>query len=74
MADEEAKVLATAKKLALSERVQHKLWKVRSEAWEDIRAGCERAFSSSDPVLEETGTSVLGAVTSIKSSLDSAWL
>lgn len=55
MADDEAQVLAAAKKLPLYERVEHKNWKVRSEAYEDVRAGCERAFSSSDPILDEAG-------------------
>ena len=55
MADEEAKILADAKKLPLADRVEHKNWKVRSEAYEDVRAACERAFSSSDPILDEAG-------------------
>jgi cytoskeleton-associated protein 5 len=53
--EDEAQVLAAAKKLPLCERVEHKNWKVRSEAYEDVRAGCERAFSSSDPMLNEAG-------------------
>ena len=55
MAEEEAQVLAAAKKLPLFERVEHKNWKVRSEAYEDVRTSCERAFSSSDPILDEAG-------------------
>ena len=57
MADEEAQILAAAKKLPLDERVEHKNWKVRSEAYEDIRTGCERAFSKSDPILGQAGKS-----------------
>lgn len=55
MAEDEVQVLAAAKKLPLDERVEHKNWKVRSEAYEDIRGGCERAFSSSDPILGQSG-------------------
>lgn len=56
MAEEEAQILTAAKKLPLAERVDHKNWKVRVEAYEDIKAGCDRAFSSSDPILDEAGT------------------
>lgn len=55
MADDEAQVLLAAKKLPLYERIEHKNWKVRSEAYDDVRAGCERAFSSSEPILDEAG-------------------
>lgn len=55
MADDEAKVLADAKRLPLADRLEHKLWKVRSEAFEDIRGACNRAFSNSDPILNESG-------------------
>jgi hypothetical protein len=55
MADDEAKVLADAKKLGFEERVEHKNWKVRSEAFEDIRTACTRAFSSSDQIFSQAG-------------------
>lgn len=56
MADEEETILANARKLPLSERVTHKNWKARSEAFDDIRERCEGAFSNDDPVLIEAGT------------------
>jgi len=55
MADEEAKILADARNLPLADRVEHKNWKVRSEAYDDIRAACDSAFSSSDPILDQAG-------------------
>lgn len=55
MADDEQKILLEARRLPLPDRVGHKNWRVRSEAWEDVRARCERAFSSSDPILDEAG-------------------
>lgn len=55
MAEDEAKVLADAKRLSLADRVEHKNWKVRSEAYEDLKARCDRAFSDSDPIFEEAG-------------------
>lgn len=56
MADDEAKVLAQAKALPMSERVAHKNWKVRSEAYDDISTACQRVFSDDDPVLGQYGT------------------
>ena len=55
MADDEQKILSDARRLTLPERVQHKNWKARSEAWDDIRGQCDRAFSSSDPILNDAG-------------------
>jgi hypothetical protein len=55
MADEEAKVLKEAKSLPLADRVEHKVWKVRSEAFEDICSACDKAFDGSDPVLDGAG-------------------
>lgn len=55
MADDEAKLLAQAKSLPLEDRVSHKNWKVRSEAYEDIVAACDRAASFSDPIFREAG-------------------
>ena len=56
MADDEARVLAQAKSLPLEDRVSHKNWKVRSEAYEDIAASCDRAAGPSDPILSQAGT------------------
>eukprot|EP00951_Prasinocladus_malaysianus_P028715 scaffold262942_cov31-Prasinocladus_malaysianus.AAC.1 len=52
-ADDEAKVLKAAKKLPYSERLGHSVWKVRSEACDDIKAAAERALSEKDPSLDE---------------------
>lgn len=54
MADEE-KLLADAAKLSVEERCVHTSWKVRSAAYEHIKAACEKVFDSSDPVLSEFG-------------------
>jgi alpha-N-acetylglucosamine transferase len=60
MADnDEQKVLADARKLPYSERVAHKNWKVRSEAYESIASTCSRAFSENDECFYEFGTSLL---------------
>lgn len=53
MADED--VLKEALKLPIEERVAHANWKVRSAAYEDIRAAVGRVFSDTDPVLAEYG-------------------
>lgn len=56
MADkDEAQVLADAAKLPLDERVGHSNWKVRSAAYDAIKAGCNSVFNSEDPVLGEYG-------------------
>lgn len=55
MGDDEAKVLADAKKLSYSDRVAHKNWKVRSEAFEDVRTGCSRASGASDTIVQQAG-------------------
>lgn len=55
MADDEVKVLSDAKQLPLAERVAHKNWKVRSEAYEDISSSCQKVFSDEDPVLNQYG-------------------
>lgn len=55
MADNEAAILAAAKKLPLEERLSHKTWKVRSELFEDMKSGCSKAFSSDDPILTQAG-------------------
>jgi len=55
MADDEAKLLADAKKLPLEERASHPNWKVRSEAFEDIKTSCTKAFSTDDPIFDQSG-------------------
>ena len=52
MADE---VMQEAAKLPLDERATHANWKVRSAAFEDIKAGAERVFSADDPTLSDYG-------------------
>ena len=51
MAEEEDVALAEARKLPLAERVSHKNWKVRGEAYDSIASACGRAFDS-DGVTE----------------------
>jgi len=51
MAEEEDTALADARKLPLADRVCHKNWKVRGEAYDSIATACERAFNS-DEVAE----------------------
>ena len=53
MADEDA--LKEALQLPLDERATHANWKVRSAAFEDIKTGVSRVFSSEDPVLSDYG-------------------
>lgn len=55
MADDEAKFLADAKRLPLEERASHTNWKVRSEAFEDIKTSCTKAFSADDPIFDQAG-------------------
>ena len=52
---EEDKILADARKLPLSERVAHKSWKVRSEAYDSIASACDRALSEEDECFVECG-------------------
>ena len=54
MADDDQEVQLAAK-LPFSERVAHKNWKVRAEAYTDIKAVCERAAGEDDPALAELG-------------------
>lgn len=53
MAEDEAKALSDAKQMPFPERVAHKHWKVRSEAFDDIKASCQSIFSDEDPVLSQ---------------------
>ncbi len=55
MAEEEEKILADARKLPYIERVTHKNWKARSEAYEGMREACERALSNEDDCFTEFG-------------------
>ncbi len=52
---EEEKILSDARKLPLSERVAHKSWKARSEAYDSVAAACERALSEEDECFAEYG-------------------
>ena len=51
MAEEEDAVLAEARNFPLAERVSHKNWKVRGEAYDSIAAACKTSFDS-DGVTE----------------------
>ncbi|KAJ9516595.1 hypothetical protein QJQ45_015220 [Haematococcus lacustris] len=53
MADEEAQVLRESKKWAWPDRVAHSNWKVRSSAYDDIRAACTAVYEETDPCLTE---------------------
>lgn len=55
MADDEVSMLSAAKHLSYAERAGHKSWKVRSEAFDDIKSSCQRVFSDEDPVLNQYG-------------------
>ena len=55
---EDAQELEQAAKLPFSERVAHKNWKVRSEAYADIRSACERAASADDLAIPDIGAPV----------------
>lgn len=59
MADDEVTVLSDAKQLPFSDRVAHKNWKVRSEAYDDIKSCCQKVFSDEDPVLQQYGASYI---------------
>lgn len=52
---EEAKKVAEAKKLPMAQRVDNKLWKIRAEAYDDMKATCEKIMSDDDPALTEYG-------------------
>ena len=55
MADDEAATLQAARSQPLGDRVAHKNWKVRCEVYEEIKASCQRVFSSEDPILSQYG-------------------
>ena len=53
MSDEQE--LANARQQPMDVRVDHKNWKARSEAFEDIRKALDRVFSSDDLCINESG-------------------
>ena len=55
MADEEKAQLDAARRLPLEERLEHKLWRARAEAADDIIAQCGRASGPDAPILGEAG-------------------
>lgn len=57
MADDEVNILSAAKQLSYADRVAHKNWKVRSDAFDDIKNSCQQVFSDEDPVLNQYGGS-----------------
>ena len=52
---EDDKVIEEARRKPLAERVEHKLWKVRVEAFEYIKSCCTKIFAEDDPALSEFG-------------------
>lgn len=50
--------LQEARKLPIGERTEHKNWKCRAEAFDDIRARLEQCFLTDDPVFYEVGESI----------------
>lgn len=52
---DEEKILADARKLPISERVAHKSWKARGEAYDSISTACERALNEDDECFREFG-------------------
>ena len=48
MAEDDEAVLSEVRKLPLAERVSHKNWKARGEAYDSIASACERAVGDSD--------------------------
>lgn len=41
--------------MPMGDRVEHKNWKCRAEAFDDMRKAVERVFSSEDPCIDEFG-------------------
>ncbi len=48
-------MLQAARSQPVGDRVAHKNWKVRCEVYEEIKASCQRVFSSEDPILSQYG-------------------
>lgn len=63
---EDAQELEQAAKLPFSERVAHKNWKVRSEAYADIRSACERAASADDLAIPDIGAPVRASASTLR--------
>lgn len=57
MADAAEAELAAARSLSLADRVAHKNWKVRAEAYGAIADKLGSVFSSDDPIVSEAGAS-----------------
>ena len=55
--EDEQKLLDAARQLPLGDRTAHKNWRVRVQAFDDIRASCERAMGPEDPALDGVGGS-----------------
>lgn len=55
MADGEAevKLLQDSKKWPLADRVAHASWKIRSSAYDDMKAGLAKVYEETDPYLSE---------------------
>lgn len=58
---DDSKVLAEALKLPLAERAAHSNWKVRAEAYDDVKATCARILDASDPWLAGCGKYITAA-------------
>lgn len=54
-AKDDTKILEDARKLGMAQRIEHKLWKVRAEAYDDMKNTCQKILSSDDPALSEYG-------------------
>lgn len=52
---EEDKAIEEIRRKPLAERVEHKLWKARVEAFEYIKSCCTKIFAEDDPALSEFG-------------------
>ena len=57
--DDEQQALTAALKLPLGEQTAHKNWRVRAQAFDNIKSACERAAGPEDPALEGLGASGL---------------
>ena len=53
--EDEQRVLAEALKLPVSDQTAHKNWRVRLQAFENIKAACEKALGPEDPALDGLG-------------------
>ena len=62
MADDEQKLIAEAKKWHWADRLAHKDWKIRNDAYLDIAAACNSIEDPKDPKLKEIGEHTLQRV------------